>query len=194
MFESFVKPNNSQKSKLVIASPMFGRPDDISFDEDPGVQITEIQQSMRKNTEKYKQILEKYKSIQDMNKQLTSRYVKNLEIILDVSKILNMYMETFDTIREEISKNSDMLSPLSVEDLSYIENATSNSVKSLSNTLLTEINKLEGLLEKNKGFSKESEHLRALKLSLATPLDSYVQNKTGGKTLKPLPKKQHLKK
>ncbi len=171
LFENMFNPK--PKNYFNPINPQFGSitspSHNSSYSSEPIVQIEGIKDAMKKNTLKYREMLEKYKDIQDINKQLTGKYVKNLEIILDVSKILNLYMETFDAIREEITKSSDMMSPISVTDLSYIEHITSNSVKSLSNTLLTEINKLESLLDKSKGFSKETEHLRNLRTSLLTP-------------------------
>lgn len=172
---------NSTKSDLNPIAPQFGSVNSPSFGQSPELDLENIKVNMKNNTEKYKEISEKYKQLQDINKQLTGKYVKNLEIILDVTKILNMYMETFDTIREELTKSSEIFSPLSVNDLSYIEHITSNSVKELTSTLLSEINKLESLLGKSKGFSKETEHLRSLRDSLSSPVSSPMfGTRTGG--------------
>jgi hypothetical protein len=115
-----------------------------------------MQKKMEKTTTKYIGELDKYKEIAKFNKQLTKSYIANLDIIVDVSKVLNMYMETIEVIRTQIERAEQALGkPLDAQDLAYLAEITKENISKLSQNFLTETTKLQGLFAKNPDYRNE---------------------------------------
>ena len=124
------------------------------------VEMNDMQKKMVKTTSKYISELDKYKEIQKFNKQLSKSYIANLNIIVDVSKILNMYMETIDVIRTQISRAEQALGkPLDAQELSYLSDMTKENIMQLSKKFFEETGKLQTMYSKNPEYKNESDKL-----------------------------------
>jgi hypothetical protein len=115
---------------------------------------------MVKTTSNYIGELSKYKEIAKFNKQLSKSYIANLDIIVDVSKVLNMYMETFEVVRSQIERAEQALGKkLDAEDLGYLSEITKENIAALSKNFMTETEKLRLLFGKNPEYSRETAKL-----------------------------------
>ena len=71
---------------------------------------------------------------------------KNLEAMVDVSRILNYYIEIFNIIRDEFSKNEQLMgNSLKTADIGYLEKLTKNKVDELNGKFMVESEKLKKL-------------------------------------------------
>lgn len=133
-------------------------------------QVEDIKKNISNLSQKHLKKLDYYKKLQLFNKNLTRRYVDNLQVMLDVTKILNLYMGTFEEIRKAIvdsdrAMDSNMMTP---EDLAYLTEITSDNMSRLSSTLILEVDKLQKLLQNNSGFDKERQRLNELTSGIKT--------------------------
>ena len=106
-----------------------------------------IRGSIQTTNKKYREELSKYKEIAKFNEQITKGYIKNLDAMIDVSKILNYYVEIFNLLKMELEKNEKVLgeTSLKVEDINYLERLTRNKVDELSGKFMKETDDLKKL-------------------------------------------------
>ena len=93
---------------------------------------------------------------------MTKGYIANLDIMVDVSKLLNMYLETFELIRTQVDRAEKALGkPLDAEELSYLAVITKENIQNLAKSFLAESSKLQNLFSKNPEYQNEAQHLAA---------------------------------
>lgn len=105
-----------------------------------------IKGSIINTSRKYRTELTKYREIAAFNQQLSKGYVKNLEAMVDVSKILNYYVEIFNVLRSEFEQNDKLMgSTLTPIDINYLETLTKSKIDELNNKFFNESEKLKKL-------------------------------------------------
>jgi hypothetical protein len=138
-------------------------------------EIREVGKKLEKTTTKYIGELDKYKEIQKFNKQLTKGYIANLDIMVDVSKLLNMYLETFELIRTQVDRAEKALGkPLDAEELSYLAVITKENIQNLAKSFLSESGKLQGLFSRNPEYQNEAQHLAAAQNGIKETFQSWA--------------------
>lgn len=115
-----------------------------------------VKGTIQKTNKKYREEFSKYREIAKFNQQLSTGYMKNLEAMVDVSKVLNYYVDIFNTIKEEYAKNEELLGPnmLKAADIAYLENLTRSKIDQLNRGFLQESDKLKKIYQQ---FGKEAE-------------------------------------
>lgn len=99
-----------------------------------------------KTNKKYREEFTKYKEIAKFNQQISNGYIKNLEAMVDVSRVLNYYTEIFNVLKDEFEKNEKLLgNSLRTADISYLERLTKSKMDELNNKFLIESEKLKKL-------------------------------------------------
>lgn len=88
-FSWFFKPKKDEKTLGVT----LGSKDNIK------AEIDRMQGSIVKTSKTYQDNLKKYKEIAKLNQQLTKSYVANLNVIADVSELLNSYSSVFVSLK-----------------------------------------------------------------------------------------------
>ena len=102
--------------------------------------------SIVRTNKKYREEISKYREIAKFNQQISNGYIKNLEAMVDVSRILNYYIEIFNLIRDEFSKNEQLMgNSLKTADIGYLEKLTKSKVDELNGKFMVESEKLKKL-------------------------------------------------
>lgn len=92
----------------------------------------------------YRDEITKYREIAAFNQQLSKGYIRNLEAMVDVSRLLNYYVEIINTLRDEFEKNDKVLgTSLTPADISYLESLTKSKIDDLNNRFMSESEKLK---------------------------------------------------
>jgi hypothetical protein len=123
---------------------------------DTTAQMQNLKANFSRTTNKYINEYDKYKEIAKFNKQLSKSYLANLEVMVDVSKMLNMYIETIEYIKEQVKRAEAALGkPLDASDLTELSRLTKENINVLSNQFIEETIKLENLFGKNPEYRNE---------------------------------------
>lgn len=135
-----------------------------------------MQKKMEKTTTRYIGELDKYREIAKFNKQLSRSYIANLDIMVDVSKVLNMYMETLEVIRKQISRAEEALGkPLDANELAYLSQITQDQIANLSKNFFAETGKLQSLFSKSPDYRAEANKLATSQAEFKNTLSSWAQ-------------------
>lgn len=125
---------------------------------------------------KYREELTKYRELAKFNQQLSSSFIKNLEAMVDVSRVLNYYVEIFTLFKEEFEKNEALIgTSLKSSDLGYLERLTKGKIDELNNKFMTETEKLKKMYT---SFGKTAEVERVTDAQSALRSASEVANQT----------------
>lgn len=131
---------------------------------DTAATMNNVKSRMAVNTTKYIGELNKYKEVAEFNKKISKSYVANLSVMVDVSKMLNMYVETIDFIKMQIKRAEEALGrPLDVGDLEHLNMLTRENISVLYNQFIGETSKLEKLFGENPEYRAEAARLMAAK-------------------------------
>lgn len=107
---------------------------------------------------KYREELTKYREIAKFNQQLSNSFIKNLEAMVDVSRVLNYYVEIFSLFKDEFEKNEALIgTSLKTSDIGYLEKLTRGKIDDLNNKFMTETEKLKKMYS---SFGKTAEVTR----------------------------------
>lgn len=163
---SFGKPSNSFGVNITSKD---GLPSDLEA----------VKGTIVKTNKKYREEFSKYREIARFNQQLSNGYIKNLEAMVDVSRVLNYYVEIFNVIREEYAKNEQLLGPalLKTTDISYLENLTKNKIDELNQRFMLETEKLKKLYGQ---FGKQAEIAKLTEAQRSLQTTTELANSTVG--------------
>lgn len=131
------RPSTSNSSFGYKVNSIDGIPSDLE----------KVKGNILKTNKVYREELTKYREIAAFNEQLSKGYVRNLEAMVDVSRILNYYIDIFNVIREEFEKNDKVLdgTSLTPTQISYLERLTKSKIDELNNKFMVETEKLKKL-------------------------------------------------
>ena len=177
---NIISENSSSKngispiSKSIKSNSKFG--ENISNTAKPiAIELVDIEEKFKKNSKKYKTELQKYQKVTELNKKLASSYQANLNVMLDVSKLLNSYSSFFTIIKDQLDLNEKSLGELTSEDFSYLENLTKSKIEELTNSFMDESSSIKDLYKK---FDMQDEYNR---LDHATENFSLTQEEIANK-------------
>jgi hypothetical protein len=129
------------------------------------------------SNKKYREELTKYREIAKFNQQLSNSYIKNLEAMVDVSRVLNYYVEIFSLFKDEFEKNEALIgTSLKTSDIGYLEKLTRGKIDDLSNKFMTETEKLKKMYSafgKTEEVSRVSEAQDSLRLAAEGASQTY---------------------
>lgn len=166
-----------------------------------------IKGTIEKTNKKYREEISKYKEIAKLNEHISKGYLKNLDAMIDVSKILNYYVEIFNILKVELDKNDRVLgdTSLKLEDISYLERLTKNKVDELGAQFMNETEQLKKLYTaygKTQELGRVNEAQNSFRTTAAATTDAVTKIKaiqeqgltptTGGR--KRMPRKKPLPK
>lgn len=134
--------------------------------------IEKVKGTIQKANKKYREEFSKYKEIAKFNQQLSNGYIRNLQAIVDVSKVLAYYMEVFNMIKEEYRKNEEIMGTavLKAEDIAHLENLTRNKIENMNQQFNIETDRLKKLYT-SFGKTVEVEKLSNAQLELKKTTD-----------------------
>lgn len=118
--------------------------------------IEAVKGNIIKTNKKVRDEISKYREIARFNQQLSNGYIRNLEAMVDVSRVLNYYVEIFNVIKDEYKRNDEILgnSALKTDDIAYLEKLTRNKIDDINQKFLTETEKLKKLYTQ---YNKQAE-------------------------------------
>lgn len=87
-------------------------------------EIVSIGDKVVSANKKYLSEIEKYKKLVDFNKKLSSSYIGNLKVMVDVSKLLNDYATLFEILKNELSKTEQQVGTLTGKDVEHLAELT----------------------------------------------------------------------
>jgi len=112
-------------------------------------EIEQVTKQIQRTNKKYTDEITKYKEIAKFNQKLTQSYVQNLQVIVDVSKLLEQYANVFYVLREETEKLEKSLGmQFNIDDFRYLERLTADKMMELNKTFMKETTDLKTLYEK----------------------------------------------
>lgn len=145
--------NLFSKSPTTTQTPAFGYT--VSPNSTIAKSVEEVQSKVKKNSANIRSQFAKFQELNKFTKQLSDSYIGNLEVMVDISKLINYYGEVFNVLNQELSKNIDEFSSvLKPADLSYLENLTRSEIDKLNNTFFGEAAKVKKLYQ---NFGKNEE-------------------------------------
>ena len=147
LFGSASKPPQQQQQVPSITSLgiNIGRSDPKNISQE----IEQVTKQIQRTNRKYTDEITKYKEIANFNKKLTQSYVQNLQVIVDVSKLLEQYANVFYVLREETEKLEKSLGmEFNIDDFRYLERLTADKMMELNNMFMKETSDLKNLYEK----------------------------------------------
>ena len=157
------------------------------------LQLEKLKERVRSSTQEYKAKISMFKKKQQDFDELAKSYVNSLQIIIDVRKIMGLYMETFENINNEISSSEAFLNGLSSEDLQTLRTLTTNGINKMEGNILDEIENIKKLFARD---PTKLSRVNALEgqirhFGTTSTVNSYGGRKQNNrnKQNKPLPKK-----
>jgi len=154
----FGSPKEKEKEPLFssVLAPASKLGENIGrTDKDINQEIEQVTKQIQRTNKKYTDEISKYKEIAKFNQKLTQSYVQNLQVIVDVSKLLEQYANVFYVLREETEKLEKTLGvDFNIAEFQYLENMTKDKMYELNTQFLKETTNLKSLYEK---FGKTEE-------------------------------------
>lgn len=118
-------------------------------------EIEQVTKQIQRTNKKYTDEISKYKEVAKFNQKLTQSYVQNLQVIVDISKLLEQYANVFYVLREETEKLEQTLGmDFSIAKFQYLENMTKDKMQELNTQFMKETSNLKTLYEQ---FGKTDE-------------------------------------
>lgn len=150
--------NASQNANKSWISSLFA-PQNASKEQQFGVNLTtnnkglssEISNVSKKfvsTNEKYRNQIAKYKKIAELNKQLTSSYITNFKVMVDVSKLLTDYAAFFHVLKEEVAKTEGQVGTLQANEVQHIEDLTKEKLGKFTDIFVEQSQKVKELYKK----------------------------------------------
>lgn len=86
----------------------------------------------------YRKQIDKYKKIEDMNKLLVPQFKNSMTIIVDVSNLLNIYVDLFKQLQAQIKQFSTIVGKEDEQltNVAYLQDLTTDKIKQLQESLI----------------------------------------------------------
>ncbi len=158
--------------------------------ENINVELDKVTSQIQKTNKRYTDEIAKYKEVAAFNKKLSDSYVRNLQAMVDVSKLLDQYANVFVVLRQETEKLEKALGmDFKIEDFQYLENLTKDKMAELNNNFIKETESLKKLYDKfgkREEIANIEESQRLMKASISNASTTYqklveLDKQSGGK-------------
>jgi hypothetical protein len=156
-------------------------------------EISNVSKKFVSTNKKYRDEIAKYKKIVEFNKQLTSAYITNFKVMVDVSKLLTDYSAFFHVLKEEVAKTEGQIGTLQASEVQHIEDMTKDKLGEFSNIFMDQSEKVKALYtkygqeEQIKGINNAQESMKIVMENASNTLRQVLppaEKKGGRKPLK----------
>lgn len=121
-------------------------------------QLSSMTDKIKGSNEKYRKEIEKWKKVSSLNKSLTESYLTNMNVMIDVSGLLNEYVHFLEVLNQEITKMDTQFQSLTKDDIGHIQALTNDTIKNFTSQFMTETDKIKKLYD-TIGLSNSKEKL-----------------------------------
>lgn len=157
--------------------------------------LENMKASIVKTSRRYREEISKYRELTKLNQHLSNGYLKNIEAMVDVTRVLNYYVEIFSLLKDEFAKNDQFLnaSALKPSDIENMEKLTKGKISLLNEKFMQETEKLKKIyMQYNK--TDEITRIAAAQNGLMSSIEQTEEmykkfNQVGGR----VQRKKHLK-
>lgn len=121
-------------------------------------QVNELINNIQTSYKGYSAELEKASKIKELNKSLTQNFKKNLQVMVDVTNLLNSYVQLFEVMKNELGKLNKVIGndgEASLGDINHLESITQQQILSLQEEFNKQTKKLQDIY---KQYDMQSEH------------------------------------
>lgn len=151
-------------------------------------QVDDLITTIKSSYGKYNNQMSKFQQTKELNQKLASSYKSNLQVMIDVSKLLASYTQLFEVLKTEMKKMSELIGANSdLTDLTYVSQLTQQQMSQLQTALNDQASSLTATYNKY-GMSQEAASLQSLvtgvneTASLATRITSGGARRKGTQT------------
>jgi hypothetical protein len=118
--------------------------------------VEDLVGTIKKSYASYNNQLVKFQQTKELNQRLASSYKSNLQVMVDVSKLLASYTHLFEVLQKEMKKMSELIGAnTDLTDLSYVSGLTQEQMQQLQNALTEQASSLTSIYNKY-GMSAEA--------------------------------------
>lgn len=121
-------------------------------------QVNELISNIQTSYKGYSSELEKAAKIKELNKNLTQNFKKNLEVMVDVTNLLNSYVNLFEVMKTELSKLNEVVGndgETNLSDINHLESITQQQIVSLQEEFNNQTKKLQDIYKR---YDMQTEH------------------------------------
>lgn len=112
-------------------------------------QVDDLVKEIKTSYSSYSSEIGKAKKIKDFNKTLVTNFRKNLQVMVDVTKLLTSYVQLFDVLKSELVKINTLVGKdANLDDISYLEQITQKQISTLQSEFMKQTETLESLYGK----------------------------------------------
>jgi hypothetical protein len=144
-------PEESTAAESPVKAPatsplqLLGRDIGLDKSSDLKEQLEDLREQFVKTMGKQRGHMDKYRALQVLNKQLSDSYFKNLQVIVDVSRLLSGYVEFLEIVKSQTSQIQVDMDKLSPGDFDYIKNLTTEKIYALTDEFMKSASDLKTL-------------------------------------------------
>ena len=129
---------------------------DLRENKNVGEQLFELKGRMEKTMSKSKSELQNYRELSKFNEQLAKSYSVNLNVIVEISRMLNAYNEFFDLFKQKLGEiDKELGIPISSDDFEYMKKLTNEQMFQLDEVFKRETSNLKKMYSK---YGKQKEY------------------------------------
>ena len=136
-------------------------------------EVDDLVSEIKTQYSSYSKEIYKSQKIKELNKGLVMNFRKNLQVMVDVTNLLNSYVELFNVIKVELVKMNNLIGKESggLEDIRYLEEITQRQITQLNNEFVKQSATLESLYSKY-DLPGERQRLSENKLGVSSIINS----------------------
>lgn len=110
-------------------------------------QLETVQEKLKKTQSLSSQYNVKYRQLADLNKSLANGYIHNLNVIIDLSRVLTEYKDTLSVVIETLQKFDDVINrELDTVNVEHLQLLTEQSIRNLGSYFGDEVGKIRNVL------------------------------------------------
>lgn len=110
-------------------------------------QLETVQEKLRRTQTLSTEYNAKYRQLAELNKNLANGYVHNLNVIIDLSRVLTEYKDTLSTVIDTLQKFDDVMGKeLGGVNVEHLQLLTEQSIRNLGSYFTDEVGKIRTVL------------------------------------------------
>lgn len=125
-------------------------------------QVDDLVNTIKASYGKYNTQMSKFQQTKELNQKLATSFKSNLQVMIDVSKLLASYTQLFEVLKTEMKKMSELIGANSdLTDLTYVSQLTQQQMGQLQTALNEQASSLSTIYTKY-GMTQEASALQSL--------------------------------